>query len=304
MKRFLHRVWVVLCFMCAFNAKTWAGELNVKVNINRQQISNTTEAVFEALQQQITTFMTDHVWTTLAFEEREKINCTFNITLKTYSATDNSFTGSIQVMSTRPVWNSNYTTTLFNFQDENFNFNFQQFDQLEFRPEQVDNNLTAVLAYYAYLIIGLDMDSMAPLGGTTVLQQALDVANNAQNLGASGWKAFEDGRNRFGIINDYLDGGLEAFRTLQYNYHYMGLDHMTQNTDSARAHITQCMSDLKAVHEQKSMSALPVIFTDIKRDELVNIYSNKAPADEREKVYNILMAINASQSNNWEKMRK
>ena len=106
----------------------------------------------------------------------------FSITLKTYSETDNSFTGSIQVQSTRPVYDSNYSTTVFNFQDENFNFTFQQFDQLEFRPEQVDNNLTAVIAYYAYLIIGMDMDTMAPLGGSDILQMAMDVANNSQNL--------------------------------------------------------------------------------------------------------------------------
>ena len=191
------------CFHIA--APAVAQELNAKVTIIRSQISNTTDAVFEALQNSLTAFINERQWTGMTYEEEERINCTFSITLKTYSETDNSFTGSIQVQSTRPVYDSNYSTTVFNFQDENFNFTFQQFDQLEFRPEQVDNNLTAVIAYYAYLIIGMDMDTMAPLGGSDILQMAMDVANNSQNLGYAGWKAFENDRNRIAIINDYLD---------------------------------------------------------------------------------------------------
>ena len=198
------------CFHIA--APAVAQELNAKVTINRSQISNTTDAVFEALQNSLTAFINERQWTGMTYEEEERINCTFSITLKTYSETDNSFTGSIQVQSTRPVYDSNYSTTVFNFQDENFNFTFQQFDQLEFRPEQVDNNLTAVIAYYAYLIIGMDMDTMAPLGGSDILQMAMDVANNSQNLGYAGWKAFENDRNRFAIINDYLDGAMEPLR--------------------------------------------------------------------------------------------
>ncbi len=270
-----------------------AQELKAKVTINRSQISNTTEAVFEALQNSLTAFINERQWTGMKYEEVERINCTFSITLKTYSETDNSFTGTIQVQSTRPVYNSNY-----------FNFTFQQFDQLEFRPEQVDNNLTAVIAYYAYLIIGMDMDTFSPLGGSDILQMAMDIANNSQNLGYTGWKAFENDRNRFAIINDYTDGALEPLRQLEYKYHRLGLDRMTENPDTARAVITESLEMLKEAREQKSMSALPVIFTDIKRDELVNIYSGKGTAEEREKVYNIVFAINASQSNHWEKLRK
>lgn len=281
-----------------------AQELNAKIVINRSQISNTTEAVFEALQNSLTAFLNERQWTNMQYEDYERINCTFNITLKTYSETDNSFTGSMQVQSVRPVFNSNYSTTVFNMQDENFNFNFQQFDQLDFRPEQVDNNLTAILAYYAYLIIGMDMDTMAPLGGTNILQMAMDVANNAQNLGYAGWKAFEDNRNRFAIINDYLDGGMEPIRQMEYEYHRMGLDRMTENTDSARSAITSAIVMLKQAHENKSQSLLPQIITDIKRDEIVSIYSGKGTKEEKEQVYDIVFAINASQNPYWEKIKK
>lgn len=299
----LRLLFVVISFLL-LTTTSKAQELNAKIVINRSQISNTTEAVFEALNNSLTAFMNEREWTEMEYEEVERINCTFNITLKTYSETDNSFTGSLQVQSTRPVYNSNYNSTVFQFQDENFNFNFQQFDQLEFRPEQVDNNLTAMLAFYAYLIIGMDMDTMAPLGGTDVLQMAMDVANNSQNLGYAGWKAFDSDRNRFAIINDYLDGSMEPLRQLEYEYHRKGLDRMTENTDTARAQITQSMALLTKAREQKTMSALPVIFTDIKRDELVSIYSGKGTPEERQKVYDIVFRINASQSNYWEKLKK
>lgn len=304
--RFTYKVFltVVTILIALSTSNIKAQELNAKIVINRSQISNTTDAVFEALNNSLTTFMNERQWTEMKYEEFERINCTFNITLKTYSDTDNSFTGTIQVQSTRPVYNSNYNSTVFHFQDENFNFNFQQFDQLEFRPEQVDNNLTAVLAYYAYLIIGMDLDTMSPLGGSDVLQMAMDVANNSQNLGYAGWKAFESDRNRFAIINDYLDGAMEPLRKLEYEYHRMGLDRMTENTDTARAHITKSLELLSQAREQKTMSALPVIFTDIKRDEIVSIYSGKGTPQERQKVYDIVFRINASQNNEWEKIKK
>lgn len=303
-RRSFYTLTLVGAMLTGYGQHASAQELNAKVVINRSQISNTTEAVFEALQNSLTAFLNERQWTKMTYEDYERINCTFSITLKTYSETDNSFTGSIQVQSVRPVYNSNYSTTVFNIQDENFNFNFQQFDQLDFRPEQVDNNLTAMLAYYAYLIIGMDMDTMAPLGGTDILQMAMDVANNAQNLGYAGWKAFEDSRNRFTIINDYLDGGLEPLRQMEYEYHRLGLDRMTENTDSARSAVTSAIVLLKQAHENKSQSLLPQIITDIKRDEIVSIYSSKGTREEKEQVYDIVFAINASQNPYWEKIKK
>lgn len=303
-RRSFYTLTLVGAMLTGYGQHASAQELNAKVVINRSQISNTTEAVFEALQNSLTAFLNERQWTKMTYEDYERINCTFSITLKTYSETDNSFTGSIQVQSVRPVYNSNYSTTVFNIQDENFNFNFQQFDQLDFRPEQVDNNLTAMMAYYAYLIIGMDMDTMAPLGGTDILQMAMDVANNAQNLGYAGWKAFEDSRNRFAIINDYLDGGLEPLRQMEYEYHRLGLDRMTENTDSARSAVTSAIVLLKQAHENKSQSLLPQIITDIKRDEIVSIYSSKGTREEKEQVYDIVFAINASQNPYWEKIKK
>ena len=280
-----------------------AQELNAKVNINRTQVSNTKSGVFEALEKVITRLLNEHSWTSLQFREIERIQCTFNITIDTYSETDNSFTGSLLVAAIRPVYNSSYTTTVFSMNDKDFNFSFQEFDQLEWRPEQVDNNLTAMIAYWAYVLIGMDLDAMAPMGGTEVLRMAQDVCNNAEMLGFPGWKAFDDTKNRYAIINDYLDGSMEKFRQLQYTYYRTGLDHMADNAETARTTIAEAMNLLKEAHEDKAMSMLPQIFTDYKRDELVSIFSGQGSSKDREAVYDILFRINPSQNNYWEKIK-
>ena len=167
-RRFILTLLFALVGCCTIEAQ----ELNAKVMINRQQVSNTKSGVFEALEKAITRFLNERTWTQLPFRENERIQCTFSLTINTYSETDNSFRASMLVASTRPVWGSNYSTTVWNTNDKDCDFTFQEFDQLEWHPEQIDNNLTALLAYWAYFLIGLDMDSMAPLGGTEVLHMA------------------------------------------------------------------------------------------------------------------------------------
>lgn len=280
-----------------------AQELNAKVSINRTQVSNTKSGVFDALENKVTRLLNEHAWTNQKYRDFERIQCTFNITIDTYSETDNSFKGSLIVAGIRPVFNSSYTTTVFSMTDKDFNFSFQEFDQLEWRPEQVDNNLTAMIAYWVYLLIGMDMDSMSPMGGTQVLQMAQDVCNNAEMLGFAGWKAFDDTKNRYAIVNDYLDGALEPFRQLQYTYYRTGLDQMAENAEAARATISEALNLLKTAHENKSLSMLPQIFTDYKRDELVSIFSGQGSSKDREAVYDILFRINPSQNTYWEKIK-
>ena len=167
----------------------------------------------------------------------------------------------------------------------------------------VDNQLTALLAYYAYLIIGLDLDSFSPLGGTEVLQRCMNLVNNAQDLGYAGWKAFDDSRNRFAIINDYLEESMKPFRQLQYDYYRNGLDEMANNAERGRTNVTAALQDdLKAAHDNKPLSLLPQIWTDYKRDEIANIYKGKGTQKEKQAVYDLLSSINASQNTSWEKI--
>lgn len=282
-----------------------AQELQVKVNINHSQISGTDISVFENLQQTIEHFINERQWTPLQFQKQERIQCSLNITVLRYNRDDNHFECTALIQANRPVYNSSYTTTLYNNKDDNFHFVFSQFDQLNFNDENVDQPLTALLAYYAYLIIGLNLDSFAPMGGTDILQRCMYLVNNAQELGYPGWKSFEDSRNRFAIINDYLDESMRPFRQLQYDYYRKGLDEMSNNAERGRTEISEALeNDLQTAHENKPLSLLPQIWTDIKRDELVNIYKGKGTQKEKERIYNLLMSLNASQSNAWENIKK
>ncbi len=284
---------------------TYSQELEAKINVNHAKVGTTDVAVFDNLEQTLTQFVNERQWTDLQFQKNERIVCSFNITINKYDKTSNTFECSTMIQANRPVYNSQYTSTLYNNRDVDFNFVFAQFDQLNFNEETVDNQLTALFAYYAYLIIGLDLDSFAPMGGTDILQRCLNLVNNAQNLDFTGWKAFENSKNRFAIINDYLDEGMKPFRQLQYDYYRQGLDEMANNVERGRTNVTTALeNDLKKAHEDKPLSLLPQIWTDYKRDELANIYKGKGTQKEKETVYDILSGINASQSNAWNKIKE
>ena len=298
MKRY---VWLVVLTLCAIHIE--AQELNAKVTINHAQIQGTDASVFETLQQSLEQFINERQWTDYQFQKNERINCNFNITITKYDRTANRFEATAMIQANRPVYYSTYTSTLYNNKDDDFNFDYAQFDQLNFQEEMIDNQLTALFAYYAYLIIGLNLDSFAPLGGTDVLQRCLNLVNNTQNLGFTGWKAFETSRNRFAIINDYLDEAMKPLRQLQYDYYRTGLDEMSNNAERGRTNITTALQNLKQAKENKPLSLLPQIWTDYKRDELASIYHGKGTQKEKEQVYELLFSINASQSNAWDKIK-
>ena len=285
--------------------KVAAQELNARITINHSQIQGTDNAVFDELQQTLTQFVNDRQWTALQFQKNERIPCSFNITVTKYDKSTNMFTCKAVIQATRTAYNSSYNTTIYSNQDNDFNFEYAQFDQLNFNEEAVDNQLTALMAYYAFLMIGINLDTFAPMGGEDVLQRCMNLANNCQNLNFPGWKAFDNDRNRFAIINDYLDGAMKPFRQLQYDYYRNGLDEMATNADRGRTNISTAIEEnLKKCHEDRPMSLLPQIWTDYKRDELANIYKGKGTQEEKEQVYEILFGINASQNNAWQKIKE
>ena len=299
MKRILGLLFTIHCSLFTGSAQ----ELQVKVTINHSQISGTDKSVFDNLQQTLEQFINDRQWTELQFQENERIQCNLNLTVQKYNRDESQFECTALIQANRPVYNASYTTTLYNNRDANFHFQFAQFDQLNFTEQTIDNQLTALLAYYAYLIIGLDLDSFSPLGGTDVLQRCMQLVNNAQDLGYPGWKSFEDSRNRFAIINDYLDEQMKPFRQLQYDYYRKGLDEMANNAERGRTEISTALEEqLKKAHDNKPLSLLPQIWTDYKKDELVNIYKGKGTQKEKQAVYELLSSINASHNTAWEKI--
>ncbi|MCD7720922.1 MAG: DUF4835 family protein [Prevotellaceae bacterium] len=292
---------VLAAFACLPAA---AQELNAKVVVNTAQISNTKTEVFESLQDKAQSFLNDHQWTDLSFKEVEKIACNFNITVNKWDESSNSMECTLLLTSSRPVYNSSYNTTLYNIKDGDFNFNFQTTDELEWNADYIDNNLTAMLAYYAYMIIGYDFDSMSPKGGTTYLQMAEDIVTNSQNLGFTGWDSFGSSQNRFGLLNDYIDGSMEDYRLMIYKYHREGMDQMVESTDKGRAAITEALELLDGCKNARPMSQLPTLFTECKRDELVSIYSDHGTTEEKNTAYNILFGINPSMSDYWDKIKQ
>lgn len=281
-----------------------AQELNARVTVNHQQIQGTNTSVFDNLQKALTSFLNDRQWTDLQFAPNERIECSFNLIISKYTESENRFEGSLQVQANRPVFDTSYKTTEFAFQDADVSFVFQEFDQLEFKKEQIDNNLTAIFAYYVYLILGIDMDTMAFKGGQAQLESALYIVNNAQGINEKGWKAFEDSKNRYALISDYLDGSMESFRKLQYDYYRNGLDIMAQNAERGRSVISEALSQLREAKQNKSMSPWPQLFTEYKKDELVSIFRTKGTPQERERVHNLLLSINPSQSSTWSRIKR
>ena len=290
---------------CCNPAPLVAQELQAKITINHAQISGTEKSVFDNLQQTLEQFVNDRQWTHLQFQKNERIVCNFNLQVTKYDKDQGIFTCKATIQANRPVYNSAYTSTLYNNVDENFTFKFAEFDQLEFNEEQIDNQLTALFAYYAYLLIGLDLDSFSPKGGEDMLQRCMNLTNNAQNLDYPGWKAFDNDRNRFAIINDYLDGSMEPFRQLQYDYYRKGLDEMANNAERGRTEITTALeTGLKKAKENRPLSMLPQIWTDYKKDELANIYKGKGTQKEKEAVFEILTSINPSQKKYWDQIKE
>ena len=278
--------------------RTAAQELNPTLTINTSKVQGTDKDVFRSLESAIKEFLTHQVWTDYHFTEKERIQCNFNLTVNKYDKESGKMTCDLTVQSSRPVYGSTYNTTVFNFRDTEVEFSYTEQDRIEYSPGITpDNNLTAILAYYSLLIIGLDFDTMSPNGGTDILRQVENIAAGAQSLG-SGWRSFDTKANRYSIINDYMNGTMSAFRQLQYKYHRQGLDDMTANADRGRATITESLGLLQQAKQAKSKSALPTLFTEIKKNELISIYS--AGIDkEKKQVKDLLTQVNPSLSNDW-----
>ena len=298
--RYLFAIFTLILFPSCLMSQ----ELNAKVAINTSQIGNTNTEACKIFQEKVQEFLNNKQWTPIHFNEVERIDCTFNITVNKYSAQDGAFECTLILNSSRPVWGTSYTSTLYNTRDQHFDFKFDPADQLEYNPDNLDNQLVALLSYYAHIIIGMDLDTFAPLGGTTILQTAEDIVNKAQNLGYSGWSAFNESNNRFALLNDYMDGSMEPMRQMNYMYHRQGLDQLCDSTEKAYPALVQSMELLDQARQGRTMSNVPQLFTEYKKEELVNIFSKHANQQERLRVFEILFAINPSQNPSWEKIKK
>ena len=271
-----------------------AQELNCKVTINSDQIQGTNKSVFETLQKAATEFMNNTRWTGYEYEISERIDCSIFIIVNNY--TGSTFESEIQIQASRPVYNSSYKTPIFHYNDEKLIFSYNEGDPLSFDETFFGNNLTQVLAFYAYIIIGTDCDSFSKLGGTPFFRKAENIVNQAQGTSEAGWRAFEDSHNRYALINNILDDVAKPYREFFYTYHRNGLDEMNIAMEKSRAKIADNIPVLKTVYKSRPSMIIISEFVECKIDELVNIFS-KGTSTERKTVYETLSYLAPTMQN-------
>lgn len=292
--------------LVAMSISLGAQELKCNISINSEQVQGSNKAVFTTLQQSMEEFVNTQRWTNMTFQEKERIECSMMIVVK--SVQDNMFVCEFTCQSRRPVFGTTYTTPTLNIKDANFTFTYQEYDRMEFQHNTFTSNLTALVAYYCYLIIGHDMDSFAKLGGTPYFQVCEDIVTSAQsasldNAEMVGWKAFESNRNRYALTNNLMDEAFKKYRAYYYDYHRHGLDEMVNNVANGRARIAKDIKVLKEAYNARPATYLVGTFLDAKSDELVNIFKS-GTADEKKMVYELLMDIDPTRQDTYENINR
>lgn len=288
----------ILTFFFTFSLA--AQELNCSVQVLAPQLVTTEKRILDAMQTSVMEFMNNTKWTKDIFQSNERIECSILINISS-AISSNEFSGSIQVQSRRPIYKSSYNSVLLNYNDEQFQFKYSEFQQLEFNENAHITNLTSVLAYYAYIILGLDYDSYSLYGGTPYFQKAQRIMINAQNAAEGGWKSFESTKNRYWLVENLLDKPFVPLREAMYTYHRLGLDIMVDKKDEGRAQILKTLESLRALHESRPLSFNMQLFFNAKSDEVVNIFK-EAIGSEKTQAVSVLGAIDPGNNNKYQKI--
>ncbi|MDI1353325.1 MAG: DUF4835 family protein [bacterium] len=293
----------ILCIGFLLSNSAVAQELNCQIDINYSQIQGSTnKQIFDQMKRVVFEFMNNTKWTSDQFTSSEKIECSFLIIVKEVVGTD-EYSGSIQVISRRPVYNSGYYTQLVNIEDNEFQFKFQQFSQLEYNINSFQNNLTSVLQYYAYVVIAADYDSYSPLGGTPFWQKAQLIVQNAQGASEPGWRLSQkDSKNRNLLVENTLQPVFKGIRDCHYDYCRNGLDKMYESPDDARASILKSLDLLLPVYRTRPASFNMQVFFNAKRDEIINIFKG-GTSEEKTKIIDLLQIIDPAGTTKYSKIQ-
>jgi len=279
------------------SVNSFAQELRCNVTVSAQRIQGANQNLFQTMQSDIYEFMNNRKWTDHVYSYDEKLKCNIMILLDEQISAD-EFRGSIQVQLTRPIFDASIETTILNIKDNDFRCKYVEFQPLEFNETSNRENLTNILAFYAYVILGYSYDTFALEGGTPFFEKAQAVVNNSQNLPVKGWKSFESERNRYWLLENILNKSYSDFRRCMYNYHRNGLDLMSQRAEEGRANIAESLRDLQKVFRKRPSTYILQMFFDSKVDELINIFSKSFP-DERTRVLTILNEIDPSNGSKY-----
>jgi len=289
---------IILIFL---TLNSYGQELNCIVTINvGPKIQTTDRNVFRDMKTALQQFLNSRKWTNDSYQTHEKINCSILININEMPSIG-IFSASVQVQSARPIYNSNYTSLLLNFADRDWEFEYIESQPLEYNDNTYTSNLTSMLAFYAYLIIGMDYDSFSELGGTPHFQKALTVVNNAQSSNRPGWQALGSTRNRYWIVENLINSQLTDVRKATYNYHRQGLDTFEKTPDKSREVILKGLKDIKKARDINPNAILIISFFDAKSKELANIFSDGALPVRRE-AYDLIIGIDPSNRSSYEKI--
>lgn len=299
----MKRILIFFVFILLGISQLIAQELRCNISISSQKIQGANRTMFETMQSDLYEFMNNRKWTEQKFDMDERIECSFFITLDEQISSD-EFKGSIQVQARRPVFNSSYETILLNIKDKDFHAKYVEYQTLEFNETSNKDNLTNILAYYAYIVLGMDYDSFSPEGGTEFFQKAQTIVNNSQNAREKGWKAFESERNRYWLVENILNKSYSGFRACTYQYNRQGLDLMAEKAPEGRAAIAESLKLIQKVFRSRPSLYILQVFFDAKSDELVNIFSGNSFPDERNRVSVILNECDPSNGTKYEKILK
>ena len=281
----------------------YSQDLNARVQILAPQIPNANKRILDVLEVSIKDFLNGRRWTSDALQPQERIDCNFVITITDWDGSSTNFKAEAQIQSSRPIYNSNYNSTVLNLNDRDFTFSYSEGQALDFSDQIYLTNLTSLLAFYAYIITGIDYDTFSRLGGTPHFQKALTVLNTAQNSPNGGWKAHEDLRNRFWLVENLTNKAYNPLRESMYDYHRNGLDVMSENPSKGRKAIYSVLPQLQKIDRQKQGAVLNQVFFTSKSDELINILSDAEP-QEKLKAFAILSVVDPANSLKYEILKR
>ena len=281
---------------------TNAQELLANVVINHQSVQSSDDYIYDNMQNSFLEFLNNRKWTGDKYQLEERIECSFFITINSRNVSSNTFSGTLQVQSGRPIYGTNYKSTMFIVNDNDFDFTYVDQQPLDFNQNEFTSNLTSVLAYYAYVILGIDYDSFSKEGGGKYFTKAFDIMNLSQN-GGEGWKPTHGSQNRYWLIENINNGAFKPFRNCLYEYHREGLDIMQSNKKQGESSIYKSLLALESIHKRQPSSYLLQVFFNAKSDEVVNIFKN-ASDQQKQKLVPLLIKIDPGNTKKYNKIIK
>lgn len=288
---------LALSIFALLASSTFAQELNCRVIVNAQQVETTERAVFQEMETEFAKFLNNTKWTNDTFNDEEIINCNLIINISEMPSIG-IFNATVQVVSSRPVYGTNYESVILNFADRDWDFEFIQSQPIRFNENTFTGNISSLLAFYAYVIIGLDYDSFSDLGGNPYYEKAFNIVNNAQQSNYKGWQQFNSTRNRYWLVENLRNPQLEGIRKAIYAYHRNGLDIMAEESEEAESNILSALSEVQKANRARPRSILTLTFMDSKNSELVKLFGESTLARRRQ-AYNLLNSIDPSRSDDY-----